>query len=75
MTGKDVGQDIVLARLDFLDALRAISALLVMLWHFTNGNNVFKLNEPSLLVLIGSIGWVGVDIFFRVKSHSCHLIG
>ncbi|MET4083606.1 peptidoglycan/LPS O-acetylase OafA/YrhL [Pedobacter sp. UYP30] len=54
-------------RIASVDMLRAIAALSVCLFHFSNGNpnyfpNGFWLKE------VGSIGWAGVQIFFVISG-------
>ncbi|WP_316806870.1 acyltransferase [Pedobacter agri] len=56
-----------LERLYSVDFLRGIAALLVCLFHFTNGNSHF-LDHGNWLKQIGSIGWTSVEIFFILSG-------
>lgn len=50
-----------------LDTLRGLAALMVCIFHFTNGNSSF-LPDTSLLKHIGSYGHLGVEIFFVISG-------
>ena len=50
-----------------VDVLRAIAALAVAWFHFTNGQPVF-LDDRSLLKLSGAYGYLGVPVFFVISG-------
>lgn len=47
--------------------LRGIAALLVCIFHFSNGNKGF-LSDDSLFRIAGSVGWSGVEMFFIISG-------
>lgn len=47
--------------------LRGIAALMVCIFHFSNGNKGF-LSDNNLFRNIGSIGWSGVEVFFIISG-------
>jgi peptidoglycan/LPS O-acetylase OafA/YrhL len=53
------------SRLGTIDALRALAALLVAWFHFTNGG---PLLSPGWLKLSGAYGWIGVEVFFVISG-------
>lgn len=54
-------------RIASVDMLRAIAALSVCIFHFSNGNPNF-LPTHYWLKEIGSVGWAGVQIFFVISG-------
>jgi peptidoglycan/LPS O-acetylase OafA/YrhL len=53
--------------LAILDVMRGLAALLVCLFHFSNGNpNLLRDGDP--LKLLFSHGWAGVEIFFVISG-------
>ena len=55
------------SRIESLDVLRGIAALLVAWYHFTNGNPAF-IPAGHPLELSGKYGWTGVNIFFVISG-------
>ncbi|RZL40194.1 MAG: acyltransferase [Pedobacter sp.] len=55
------------ARIYSVDFLRGIAALLVCIFHFTQGNTGYLATE-NWLKKIGSIGWSGIEIFFILSG-------
>jgi peptidoglycan/LPS O-acetylase OafA/YrhL len=49
-------------RVDVIEAMRGVAALAVALFHFTHG-----LTSP-VMTAIGSVGWLGVDVFFVISG-------
>src|SRR5438309_1510488 len=56
-----------LERCPSVDVLRAIAALSVAWFHFTNGQPLF-LEPDSLLKLSGAYGYLGVSVFFVISG-------
>jgi peptidoglycan/LPS O-acetylase OafA/YrhL len=54
-------------RISSIDMLRGIAALMVCIYHITNGNRNY-LPEGYWLKRIGSYGWAGVEIFFVISG-------
>ena len=54
-------------RIASVDMLRAIAALSVCVFHFSNGNQNYFPNE-FWLKEVGSVGWAGVQIFFVISG-------
>jgi peptidoglycan/LPS O-acetylase OafA/YrhL len=52
-------------RNETVDALRALAALSVCLFHFTSGE---RFSAGSFLAPIGSYGWLGVEVFFVISG-------
>ncbi len=57
-------------RLAFIDALRGLAAVAVMLYHFCSGRALPTLTDALPDVLVGAIGhgWLGVQVFFVLSG-------
>jgi peptidoglycan/LPS O-acetylase OafA/YrhL len=53
-------------RNETVDVLRAVAAIMVCLFHFTNGQHHFW--EVSVLRPVGAFGWMGVEVFFVISG-------
>ena len=60
-----IGRDITMRRVEIVDPLRGLAALVVMWFHFTNGSGFIK---TAWLRASGKYGWLGVEIFFVISG-------
>lgn len=65
MSKSHLAQDSV--HINVLDHLRGLAALAVCLFHFSNGNRAY-LPDNDPVKLLGSCGWLGVDVFFVISG-------